>query len=91
MKIKNYTSTVPVSSSMANIEKWLIEIGATNINKHYENKICRSITYLLFDSATNQTICYNIKAQVDECFKILWKEVKRPQPDTKERYLQYVR
>lgn len=88
MNIKNYTSNVDASSSINNIEKWLVEIGATDINKKYENKICSGITYLLFDQQTKQTICFHLKAQVDECFKILWKEVKKPQADTKERYMQ---
>lgn len=88
MNIKNYTSTVDASSSMANIEKWLVEIGATNINKQYKDKICTAITFLHFDEATKQTLAFNLKSQAEEAFKILWKEVKRPQADTKAKILQ---
>ena len=46
MNIKNYTSTVDAGRSMAKIEELLVEIGATNINKEYTNKICTDITFL---------------------------------------------
>jgi hypothetical protein len=85
MNIKNYTSTIEATRSMARIEELLVEIGAVNINKKYENKICTGITFLLFDQQIGQTLAFHLKAQVDECFKIFWKEVKRPQADTKEK------
>lgn len=85
MNIKNYTSTVEVANSMANVEKWLVEIGANNINKAYKDKICTGITFLYFDNIINQTIAFNLKAQVEETFNILWKEIKRPQADTKDK------
>ncbi|HMU46127.1 MAG TPA: hypothetical protein PKC72_07155 [Chitinophagaceae bacterium] len=84
MNIKNYTSTVDASKSMAKIEELLVEIGATNINKKYEEKICTGITFLLFDQQLQQTLPFHLKAQVEECFTILWQDVKRPRPDTKE-------
>ena len=68
---------------MAKIEELLVEIGASNINKKYEEKICTGITFLLFDQQLQQTIPFHLKAQVEECFTILWKDVKRPRPDTK--------
>lgn len=82
MNIKNYTSTVDAVRSMAKIEELLVEIGATNINKQYENKICTGITFLLFDLQLQQTLPFHLKAQVEECFLILWKDVKRPRADT---------
>lgn len=83
MNIKNYTSTVDASKSMARIEELLVEIGATNINKQYQNKICTGITFLLYDQQLQQTLPFHLKAQVEECFNILWKDVKRPRPDTR--------
>ena len=83
MNIRNYTSTVEASRSMAKIEELLVEIGATNINKQYADKICTGITFLLYDQQLQQTLPFHLKAQVEECFLILWKDVKRPRPDTK--------
>jgi hypothetical protein len=84
MNIKNYTSTVDAGRSMAKIEELLVEIGATNINKQYSDKICTGITFLLYDAQLQQTLPFHLKAQVEECFTILWKDVKRPRPDTRE-------
>ena len=74
MNIKNYTSEIDASKSMANIERVLVEIGASNINKNYKDKICTSITFLYFDEQTKQTLAFHLKAQVDECFNIFWKQ-----------------
>ena len=83
MNIKNYTSTIDASRSMAKIEELLVDIGATNINKQYVEKVCTGITFLLFDQQLQKTLPFHIKAQVQECFVILWKDVKRPRPDTR--------
>lgn len=77
MNIKNYTSEVDASKSMANIEKWLIEIGASNINKNYKAKVCTGITFLYFDERMKQTLAFHLKAQVEACFEIFWKERKQ--------------
>jgi hypothetical protein len=83
MNIKNYTSTIDASRSMAKIEELLVEIGATNINKQYAEKVCTGITFLLFDQQLQKTLPFHLKAQVEECFTILWKDVKRPRSDTR--------
>lgn len=88
MNIKNYTSLVEASKSMAKIQELLVEIGADNISMKYENKQCTGITFLLFDNQVNQTIAFHLKTQVEEVFKILWAEVKRPKQGTKENIQQ---
>jgi hypothetical protein len=88
MNIKNYTSNVDASRSMAKIEELLVEIGATNINKQYADKVCTGITFLLFDQQLQQTLPFHLKAQVEECFAILWKDVKRPRADTRTTLMQ---
>lgn len=88
MNIKNYTSTVDASRSIARIEELLVEIGATNINKKYEEKVCTGITFLLFDQQLQQTLPFHLKAQVEECFTILWRDVKRPRDYTKTLVMQ---
>lgn len=83
MNIKNYTSNIDAPRSMARIEELLVEIGASNINKQYTDKVCSGITFLLFDELLHQTMAFHLKAQVEECFTVLWSEVKRPQSNTK--------
>lgn len=83
MNIKNYTSTIEASRFMARIEELLVEIGAANISKQYANKECTGITFLLYDQQLQQTLPFHLKAQTEECFTILWKDVKRPRPETK--------
>ncbi len=84
MNLKNYTSDIEPTKSMANIERWLIEIGASNINKNYVDKICVGLTFLYFDQAINQTLAFHLKAQVQECFNIFWKDRVQETPSQKE-------
>jgi hypothetical protein len=46
--------------------------------------ISTGITFLLFDQQLQQTLVFHLAAQVDECFQVLWKEVKRPQANTRD-------
>lgn len=85
MNLKNYSSTVEASRSMANIEDKLVAIGATSIQKSYKDGICTGIIFLIYDKKMQQTIPFNLKAQVTEAFDILWKEVKRPAKDTNDK------
>lgn len=87
MNIKNYTSSTPASQSISKIENALVQIGASNINKVYENKICSGINFLFYDTKLQRTFVFNLRAQVKECFEIFWKDVKRPRADTKEKTL----
>jgi hypothetical protein len=69
---------------MSRIEEMLVEIGATNINKQYKDKICTGITFLLYDQQLQQTLAFHLKAEVQECFTVLYKQVKRPHANTKD-------
>lgn len=83
MNLKNYTSTVPAITSMGKIEQNLVEAGATDISKKYEDGICVAITFRMM--VNTQPLFFKFPARVEHCFQVLWKEVKRPQPDTKKR------
>ena len=74
MGLKNYTSTVPVDRSLAQIEKTLIDLGATNISKSInEQKEVDGIVFLI--SVDGKPHLFKLKARVDEVFKVLWKDV----------------
>jgi hypothetical protein len=85
--IKNYTSTVPSSTSMARIEKCLVEAGATDISKSYDsNRICSAIKFRMM--INNTPVFFQLPANVDACFKVLWAEIKRPRPESRNNTLQ---
>lgn len=88
MKLKNRRSSIEAYVSMGKIENLLIEIGATNINKSYKDKVCTGITFLYFDERLLQTFCFQLKAQVDACFIVLMKQFSKPIEGTKERVMQ---
>lgn len=82
MNLKNYTSTVPAITSMGRIEQALVKAGATDISKKYSDGVCKAIIFRMV--VNNQTIFFQLPAKVDKCFDVLYKEVKRPRPDTKD-------
>lgn len=84
MNVKNYTSEVPASRSMARIEEVLVEIGASNITKTYVDKECTGLTFLYTDPGMAQTLAFHLKAQTEECYKILAAKVKRPRRGTEQ-------
>jgi len=85
MNLKNYTSTVPAINSIGRIQQSLVEAGATDISMKYDQatKTCTAITFRI---VTNEMPCFfQLPAKIDPCFKVLYAEIKRPQPDTKKR------
>lgn len=87
MNLKNYTSTVPAITSMGRIEKALVSAGATNISKTYEDQVCKAITFRMILPGS-MPMFFQLPAKVEPCFKVLWAEVKRPRPDTKNQIRQ---
>lgn len=81
ISLKNYTSTVPAITSMGRIEQCLVKAGATDINKKYADGICKAITFRMI--VNNHVLFFQLPAKVDKCFDVLFKEVKKPRPDTK--------
>jgi len=78
--LKNYTSETPVSTSITKIERCLVEAGATDISKKYEDGICSSITFRLMVKGV--PVFFMLPANVRACFKVMWAEVKRPRKET---------
>lgn len=67
------------------IEKQLISIGATSINKSYESGKLGAIKFLIVVNGV--TVVFDLKARVNKVYDVLWSEIKRPQPGTKERIM----
>lgn len=86
MNLKNYTSSVPASTSQAKIEKCLVAAGATDVSKKYsQERICIAIHFRLL--VNDKPVFFQLPARVQQCFKVLWAEIKQPQAGTKERVL----
>lgn len=85
MNLKNYTSTVPALTSIGKIQRVLVEAGATDISQKYDpvTKICIAISFRIKYKDT--AMFFQLPAKVSACYEVLFKEVKRPQPDTKKR------
>lgn len=73
MKVKNYTSTVPIDRSLMQIEKLLIDLGATNISKSITDKEVDGIIFMIEVNGT--PTLFKLKAKVESVFKTMWKEV----------------
>lgn len=84
--IKNYTSQVPASQSIYRIEKRLVDNGATTISKFYDDK--GKIEGVIFQMKVPEApmpITFKLPARVDRVFDRLWKEVKKPSPERKDK------
>lgn len=93
MKLKNYTSEVAAITSMGKIERYLVDAGATDISKKYEDGICTAIRFRILRKTPDAPhlgapMFFELPAQVGACYKVLFAEVKRPQADTKTRIRQ---
>ena len=77
--IKNYTSGIEASRSMAMIEEMLVSAGATDFNKSYsKDGTCRHITFSLAAPPITQMF-FKLPAKVDQCFKVLQEAHAREQ------------
>lgn len=83
MKLKNYTSEVPAWKSVGQVEKDLVAIGATNINKEYKDGKLVGIKFIIL--INGNSTAFSIPAKVDRIFDVLMAQVKRPIKGTKEK------
>lgn len=83
MNLKNYTSEVSAFTSISRIEQCLVKAGATDISKKYEDQICKAVTFRMM--INSRSIFFKLPAKVDQCFEVMWKEIKRPQTETKTK------
>lgn len=83
MNLKNYTSEVPAVTSMGKIETALVQAGATDISKNYKDGVCVAVRFRMI--VNNMPLFFELPARVDNCYNVLYADIKRPRPDTKEK------
>lgn len=83
--MKNYTSTIPASRSIAYIEKYLADCGALSISKHYDGFGGVASLFFQIETPENKVISFRLPANIDACFGVLWKAVKKPRADTEKK------
>lgn len=69
--IKNYTSKVSASQSIAKIEDVLIDLGAKNISKEIKDGKVESLVFLIASSIDEQTYSYKFPVNVSGVFVFL--------------------
>lgn len=75
MNIKNYTSSVSAEKSIADIEKILIHMGATNIAKQYINGKIESISFSI--KVGDSHVPYRLPGRVEPIKKLFISSLKR--------------
>lgn len=81
MKLKNYTSNVPVARTLSRIEECLAEAGATGIMKEYKKGFLTALAFRV-TLPTGRAMSIRLPANADGVFAALMKEVKRPREGT---------
>jgi len=71
MFLKNYTSSVPADDTIRNIERLLVNAGATGFQKVYKDKLCSAIIFQI-EFAPGQKVAVKVPGNVDLCLEALW-------------------
>ena len=85
MNLKNYTTEVPASRSIENIEKLLVEFGAFNIMKEYSElpplvgKRCTSLSFII--EIDSNRFPFKLPAKVSNI--VSWLRKKKPNSNIK--------
>lgn len=83
MAMKNYTSEVPISSSMARIEKNLVIAGAKKIMRDYDaDGNCISISFQIVTD--RETLGFQLPSRVEAIYKKLYSKYTRPTTKSEE-------
>jgi hypothetical protein len=85
VKLRNYTSGVPVERSVSFIEKRLVETGASHIMKEYVDGVLAGIMFSLPGPKNNASIPIKLPANVEKCNRLLAAQVKRQRKGTLEK------
>ena len=86
MAILNYTTSIESEKTISEIQKILVEHGATKIVTDYTDKIPTALTFCL--SINDNLVAFSLKAKYDGVLKVMQKDKKVPRSKcTKEQAL----
>jgi len=86
MKLRNYTSTVPVARSVSDIEELLVKAGATTVSKFYDDN--KRLAGFLFQMLVNlQPLTFKLPSNPDAVTKVMMAEIKKAHKGTKQRVM----
>ncbi len=80
--MKNYTSGVPVETTIAKIEKILAKAGATGVSKQYTDGEVTSLQFTIYEPSTKKQIAICLPANVEAVKRSLFLGVRRPRSRT---------
>lgn len=84
MPLKNYTSQVAASRSVAWIEQQLVKHGAKQILKQYDDGILSGICFMI--NIDGQEMPFKLPAKVRECQLVLEQNLgRRARPETRKK------
>lgn len=84
--LKNYTSDVPVSRTIARIEECLMKAGANGILKDFAGGRVSALCFKLpHPQTTGKEIAVRLPTNEQSIYKVLASFVRRPRPGTEER------
>lgn len=83
MSLRNYTCTVPSMNSAAEIEKLLVEAGATSVSKWYEeNQLAGFLFQISLDGAN---LVFRLPANVGRVARLLMQAERQPDATMRTR------
>lgn len=83
IKLRNYTSTVPIERSVMMIEQLLASAGASQISKTYGKDGLSGIIFHLNVGAAN--VAFKLPSRVDRVEHLFRDEIRRPRRGTMEK------
>jgi len=82
--LKNYTSGIPVSKSVAYIEQLLARNGVKQIGKHYDGGRLIGIFFII--EVNGSDVPFKLPARVAECERVLTENLsRRARPETRKK------
>lgn len=74
MNLKNYTSAIPADTTIARIERLLVDSGATGIAKEYEGGRVKALVFQMPYDKDKLPMTIKLPANVDKCLEWFWKD-----------------